>query len=204
MTYINADVKITAHAAIKQNIHGVGANDIADVADISTHASVTTNVHGTGAGNDVVGDDEVYSTLSSLLETSFADYGVTIKKLTDNSGVDILYASDAEDSTTENSFTLKKTVSLPINTPASLKISFDLKISSSDGTSAGRIYRNGSPVGAERVNGTESYVTYIEEVGGWSAGDELQIYIRDYDSYTASVRNFRILGTVVETSYQFE
>lgn len=59
MTYLNADTKIAVHAAIKQNIHGVGANDIADVADISTHAGVTTDVHGTGAGNAVVGDDEV-------------------------------------------------------------------------------------------------------------------------------------------------
>ena len=55
-----ADVAdISTHAAVKQNVHGVGANDIADVADISTHAAVTTNVHGTGAGNVIVGSDEL-------------------------------------------------------------------------------------------------------------------------------------------------
>lgn len=59
MTFLNADAKIATHAAISQNVHGVGANDIADVADISTHAAVTTNVHGTGVGNVVVGDDEI-------------------------------------------------------------------------------------------------------------------------------------------------
>ena len=59
MTYLNPDTKIATHAALSQSVHGVGANDIADVADISTHAAVTTNVHGTGAGNVVVGDDEI-------------------------------------------------------------------------------------------------------------------------------------------------
>lgn len=59
MTFIDASAPIVAHAAITQNVHGVGANDIADVADISTHAAVSTNVHGTGAGNVVAGNDEL-------------------------------------------------------------------------------------------------------------------------------------------------
>lgn len=59
MTYLNPDTKIATHAALSQSVHGVGANDIADVADISTHAAVATNVHGTGASNAVVGDDEI-------------------------------------------------------------------------------------------------------------------------------------------------
>lgn len=67
MTYIDATTAIATHAAVTQNVHGVGANDIADVADISTHAAVTTNIHGTGAGNAVVGDDELVSVPTGVI-----------------------------------------------------------------------------------------------------------------------------------------
>lgn len=46
------------------------------------------------------------------------------------------------------------------------------------GTAHGRIYRNGVAVGTDQSGGAGG-VQYSEDISGWSAGDLLQLYIRD-------------------------
>ena len=96
MTFLNTDAKIATHAAISQNVHGVGANDIADVADISTHADVTTNVHGTGAGNVVVGDDKLLNTLTDVTSSRSVD---TIYQNTSGGVMLVIITCDSTSST---------------------------------------------------------------------------------------------------------
>lgn len=42
-----------------------------------------------------------------------------------------------------------------------------------------KVYRNGSPVGSEKSEFDVSYAQKTEDISGWSAGDLLQIYIRN-------------------------
>ncbi|WP_156940200.1 hypothetical protein [Caldanaerobius polysaccharolyticus] len=58
-----------------------------------------------------------------------------------------------------------------------LRITFNLASSSSTRTVRGRIYKNGSPVGTERVTNSTSYVNYTEDIPEWNVGDVIQVYI---------------------------
>lgn len=60
-------------------------------------------------------------------------------------------------------------------------------------TAQGQIYKDGSPVGTLRTNGSSSYQTFTETINGVSAGQKLQVYIRmEGSSDTAYIRNFQI------------
>lgn len=56
-----------------------------------------------------------------------------------------------------------------------------------------RIYRNGTAVGTERGM-TAEWVTYSEDVSGWSPGDKVQLYYKTeaYGDDQIVVKNFRI------------
>lgn len=84
--------------------------------------------------------------------------------------------------------TSDRTVSHTSNTPAivdrlrigvsgTLRIQFSLKCNYPGMTLCrGQIYRNGTAVGTERENLTESYVVYTEDIAGWSVGDMVEIW----------------------------
>ena len=59
----------------------------------------------------------------------------------------------------------------------------------------GRIYRNGLPVGTERIlNGLASWTTFTEDIADWEVDDLVQLYIKMYGEYSNNMRacNFRI------------
>lgn len=82
-----------------------------------------------------------------------------------------------------------------------LTISFDLATDNggSGDSSAGRIYRNGVAIGTERHTNTTSFVTYTEEISGWSNGDKIQIYCKTND-IRYKIKNFIIYGTTLQVN----
>jgi len=88
-----------------------------------------------------------------------------------------------------------------------LRISFDLKGDGLGGHDAwARVYRNGTPVGIEREHSPNSYVTFTEDISGWSVGDAIQLYYRATGSGAfVSIRNFRIsVDTVYDTAVSMD
>lgn len=57
-----------------------------------------------------------------------------------------------------------------------LRIKFWLANTSGGSNAYGRIYRNGSAVGTEQINSTNTGAEYSEDISGWSNGDLVQLY----------------------------
>ena len=63
----------------------------------------------------------------------------------------------------------------------------------------GKIYRNGSPVGQQRLTQFGNTTEWSEDIGGWSVGDYCQLY--SYTEGSGSVSNFRIYSTYPSFEY---
>jgi len=73
---------------------------------------------------------------------------------------------------------LANKASLKIGKGGTLRIKFWLACSSENETIYGRIYRNGSPVGTIRSTESEEMVVFTEDIGGWSPGDTVELWIK--------------------------
>lgn len=100
----------------------------------------------------------------------------------------------AERSTGSTSY-VKRKESI-IRGKGALRITFELKSGSAPAIAYGKIYRNGSPVGIERTNNTESYVEFSEDIVGWTDGDLVQVYIKGTGGNLALVQNLKLYGDV--------
>jgi hypothetical protein len=113
-------------------------------------------------------------------------------------GESALVSHDAETSTGSTSYVKLKTITLGsyVLVGRTMRIKFDIHNSSTGPPYAyGRIYRNGVAVGTERSTPSSTYVTFSEDVLGWSAGDTVELWVKAASTYTAYVRNFRICGS---------
>jgi hypothetical protein len=92
-------------------------------------------------------------------------------------------------------YTKLKETRLNLIPDTSLKIAFTLANGTYTGRSAwGKIYRNGSPVGTERVAGGAT--EFIETIAGWASGDLLQVYgYAELTTDYCDISNLRILCT---------
>jgi hypothetical protein len=97
-----------------------------------------------------------------------------------------LYSNTREDYTSSASYVKVKEVIIGL--PGTLRIDFQLK-SSSPYAAYGRIYKNGVAVGTERTTTSSIYVNFSEDIGGWSAGDLCQIYIKHPVAATAYTKD---------------
>lgn len=87
----------------------------------------------------------------------------------------VIYKDAVESSTTSSSFAKLKEAQT--GKGGELRIKFDMQSGRSDGNGVqGRIYRNGVAVGTTRYQTSTSFITYSEDISGWSAGDLIQIY----------------------------
>lgn len=94
----------------------------------------------------------------------------------------------------DNSYAWVKKKEIQVNRAGTLRIKFDLRTNSGTQTAKGRVYRNGVAVGTERTTSSTTYVTFTEDISGWSAGDLVQLYI-DLDGAGGAdvyTRNFQI------------
>lgn len=73
---------------------------------------------------------------------------------------------------------LAPNASLKIGKGGTLRIRFWLMCRDDTGTIYGRIYRNGSPVGTERSTKSKDKVVFTEDIGGWSPGDTVELWVK--------------------------
>jgi len=109
---------------------------------------------------------------------------------TATAGTHIVAKSEAETTGgTTTSYTLIKEITM--GKTGTFTISFELKNQAGQ-TAYGKIYKNGSAVGTERINSSNSYVNYDENLA-FVAGDLIQIYGHNSSAgLSVAVDKFRI------------
>ena len=105
---------------------------------------------------------------------------------------DILRAYADTEGTAPPTYVKKKEIVLDYG--GTLRIKFDLR-HDAGATAYGRIYRNGAAVGTERSTTSATYVTFSEDISGWSPGDLCQLYIKEASNPNADWRNFRLYSS---------
>jgi len=117
------------------------------------------------------------------------DGGIARVKLVNYTAGDYLIASaDTEKEVYSDTYTKAKEIL--VAREGTLRIKFDLK--EGTGYAWAKIYRNGSPVGTERSWDEPNYVTFSEDISGWSPGDLCQLYVHSSGGQSVMIRNFRI------------
>ena len=198
--------------ACSLNVNGLGAIAIkkkmnVDLSDNDILAGQVVEVIYDGSGTpyfQMVGA----SLISQADVTDLTDGGDTTLHTHSNFGpIALTYSAsntlqqsaDTERTNATNSYVKVKEISFTGNIETSaIRVKFDLKSVNASGGNlvAGRIYKNGSAVGTERINDTTNYITYSEDLGSIAKGDLIQLYIRGYSgSFVAYARNFQIYFT---------
>lgn len=82
--------------------------------------------------------------------------------------------------------------------PPEIRTTFRLRTTNVAGTAYGQIYRNGGAVGTERSTASTGGVVYDEDIGGWGAGNDLEIWAKNgAGSGWTRIKNFGVKGTGV-------
>lgn len=113
---------------------------------------------------------------------------------------DLLHSHDVEGQTDSMGYVVVKTITLSslFPDPSTLRIKFDIRTFTGTGHSYGKIYKNGGPVGTERINTTTGFITYSEDLS-FNDGDTLELWVKRLGTGDVVYRNFRIYGK--ETFY---
>jgi hypothetical protein len=83
---------------------------------------------------------------------------------------------------------MTKVKEIRISRSGAYRVKFDLRALLS-GNVYGQVYRNGAAVGTLRSTASTTFVTFSEEIAGWSPGDLCQLYART-DFFRYEVANF--------------
>jgi hypothetical protein len=182
-------------------VTGSMTNRAGDTSAVSSHAS-STSIHVVPAGGYYDGSDDASVITDADFIASNIKSGVDIFGVTGTMkavGSSFYEAGDVEGyNTTESEFGYGKytTYTLKLHCHVGIlggtfRIIFKLKTANAATTAYGIIYRNGVAVGTERSTTSTSYVTYSEDISGWSDGDEIQIYMKGsnttYNVYVAEL-----------------
>jgi hypothetical protein len=112
-------------------------------------------------------------------------------------GDTLLNANDTEGSTTEGSYAKRKSVQVPLT--GTYRVKFDIKIGAGATNAYGKIYVNDVSLGTERINTTDSYITYSQDFL-LGPGSTISLWTRgEYGTQLMYWRNFRIYGTASST-----
>ena len=157
---------LVAHMAAVTGTHGVGASEIASIAQaaaqVAAHADLTAGVHG------------------------------LLKKyvISDN----LLHSHDNFGTACGTTYSVVKTIAIDaLYPPSTIRVKFDLRCVFTAQNAYGRIYKNGVAFGTERINGTTSYVTYSEDLS-FVQGDTLELWVKADTANGAGRQNFRVYG----------
>ena len=114
---------------------------------------------------------------------------------------DTLFFSNDDEVTSFTSYYVKyKEIYVPFG--GEFRLKFDIQENGGH-YMYGRIYRNGVAAGTERKTQNSAYVTFSEDLTGWSAGDLLQLYCKiDGGSIHGKMRNFRVYCTAGGLEFQ--
>lgn len=110
----------------------------------------------------------------------------------------LIISDDSEESHNTASYVkVKEFDPIPVDmfsNDSEFRIKFDMK-SSIAALVYGRIYRNGVFVSPAHSTGSTTYVTFSDDLAGWSAGDLIQLYTNSFDvGRTVYIENFRVYG----------
>ena len=83
---------------------------------------------------------------------------------------------DSEKCHIGTTYTKKKAIK--ILQTGTIRVKFDLMMLQAGYTAYGRIYRNDVAVGTVQSTTGQSYTTKSEDISGWTAGDELELYLK--------------------------
>lgn len=112
------------------------------------------------------------------------------------SSANTIAAANTERSTSSTSYIKIKEFEIEVG--GIYRFTWDLKSSANGVTANGRIYRNGVAVGTEKSEANGTYASQTDDVSGWTAGDNAELYIKT-QSGTVSVRNFTLNGVLIPT-----
>jgi hypothetical protein len=145
---------------------------------------------GTGAQQALPGNAVLTPPDGSVTTAKLADYAVTLKKQGVIAGDDLVISNATERNSTSATYSKMKEVT--VGHYGTLRIKFDMKCGGG-WTAYGKVYRNGVAVGTERSSASTSYLTYSEDISGWSPGDLCQVYGHvNGGSEGVSIRNLNI------------
>lgn len=155
-----------------------------------SNITVGNAVHGIqqGSGNGLDADTLDGYEAADLLMTEHVPLGYL-----DKDGTEVIIAADTEQITVSSTYVKLKEFRMNAAPQSTLKIYFE-SLSSNGNLQYAQIYRNGSPIGTERITTSLTYVPYTEEISGWSDTDLLQLYAHRGGGGSCYIRNFRILG----------
>ena len=153
------------------------------------------------AGSTPSWTELLHVSLTGITGASIQDGAITAERMSDMVvGDAVLHNNTTEQNLMAGSYQkIKETL---VGRSGAYRIKFEA-YGASDGNSRARIYQNGVAVGSERAL-TGGYVTYSEDISGWSVGDLAQIYIYDSggDSYVY-VKNFQLCIDSLASASQF-
>ncbi|MDO9535096.1 MAG: hypothetical protein Q7J85_07130 [Bacillota bacterium] len=134
--------------------------------------------------------------LVAVSTAQIADGSITeAKLLAPTVGDTVNCRYDPERGTKETANLLRKGFS--VLKAGAFRIKFDLRSESAGQTAYGSVYRNGVLVGSEQSVSGLTYATRSQDIAGWVAGDQMEIYWKTSSAtYFAYIRNIRI-GTAV-------
>lgn len=115
---------------------------------------------------------------------------------------DILVASN-DPQVSNNASLMYKKKEFQLKVGGSIRIKHGLR-ATSPRTAYSQIYRNGSGVGTYHSTSSVSYVTFNDDIAGWSAGDLCQLYIKtsvyNYPAYAANFRLYAASNPVADVT----
>lgn len=116
-----------------------------------------------------------------------------------------IFVTKSDVQTDTQSTSWKKAKEILMGNGGTLRVKFDLKGAIVDRDYKGRIYRNGGAVGTERINATTNWITFSEDISGWSAGDLLQLYIYGQGAgWNAFTRNLRVYSGTKQSGFEIK
>ena len=137
--------------------------------------------------DDDLGNQFTKTQKDSLIGASYGIYAAGDIRVVQESSMNISTSTSYE-----------KVKEVRIDMPGELRIKFDImpeNYGTPNETAYGRIYKNGAAIGTVQSSNDETqWVTKSEDIGGWVAGDYLQLYVKTSNASSDTyVRDLEIL-----------
>lgn len=185
-----------------------------DIIVFSASGNNPTVVTGTPAAIPIPPDIPANNILLAFVDvsaniTSIVNSFITDKRISVYTAPPVkIYASDASinENLTEYSTASTTFVNLSnlgfikaglLNNSSTLRLKFDMRISDVSSNAKGQIYKNNVAVGTEQDTSSNSYITFSEDISGWSSTDKINLYVRTTDSsHNAYINDFKSFGSL--------
>jgi hypothetical protein len=148
---------------------------------------------------DVLDEDTMASDSATKLATQQSIKAYVDSKIASYTVGDYILIEDTTEVSNNVTANDTKVAEFTLDKNGALRIKFDLKIGAGGAGSEAyaQIYRNGVAVGTrQQDDSSTNYVTFSEDISGWSNGDLVQLYSKTSNAtYPAYTRNFRLYAS---------